>query len=163
MSRPALQPVIVEAHEGPRLECARQLLRAYVDSLDVSLDFQDFEAEILALPGKYEPPEGCLLLAIVDDQSAGCIALRRFADGICEMKRLYTRPEFRGQRIGAKLVHAIIRQAKARGYAKMRLDTLPSMHHARKLYAGLGFREIAPYYENPVRGTTYLELDLACN
>lgn len=151
---------IVEAHAGERLQKVRELFAEYAASLDVSLAFQDFDSEQAALPGDYAPPEGRLLAAFSDGQAAGCVALRRFGEGICEMKRLYVRPPFRGARVGRLLVEAVMRQARVAGYARMRLDTLPSMERARALYASMGFRPIGPYRYNPVVGTAFMELDL---
>jgi GNAT superfamily N-acetyltransferase len=152
---------IVEAHAGERLEQVRALFAEYAASLEVSLDFQNFDSEQAGLPGDYAPPEGRLLAAFCDGQAAGCVALRRFADGICEMKRLYVRPPFRGARTGRLLVEAVMQEARRAGYTRMRLDTLPSMERARALYASLGFRPIAPYRYNPVAGTAFMELDLS--
>ena len=151
---------IVEAHSGAMLAQARSLLEEYASSLGVSLDFQDFDTELAALPGEYDPPQGRLLVARVQGQVAGCVALRRLADGVCEMKRLYVRPHFRGARIGRVLAERVMEEARRIGYARMRLDTLPSMDRARAMYASLGFREIAPYRFNPIAGTAFMELVL---
>ena len=164
--RPALTPDDIPA--------VRTLFEEYAASIGVDLCFQGFAAEVAGLPGDYAPPGGCLLLAIetggADDTRAagaaaagrpvGCIALRPLEPGICEMKRLFARPEARGSGIGRRLAEAVITQARARGYAKMRLDTLPSMQRARALYAALGFRSIPPYRHNPIPGADYLEMDL---
>jgi ribosomal protein S18 acetylase RimI-like enzyme len=139
---------------------ARVLFREYQAELGVDLCFQDFDRELAELPGAYGPPDGCLLVAAVDGQLAGCVALRRLGDGVCEMKRLYVRPAFRGQKVGRALAEAVIATARARGYQRMRLDTLPSMSQASELYRSLGFTEIAPYYRNPVAGARFLELAL---
>jgi len=151
---------IVEAHSGVMLAHARSLLEEYSSSLGVSLDFQDFDAELAALPGDYVPPQGRLLVATFQGQVAGCVALRKLADGVCEMKRLYVRPRFRGARIGRVLAERVMEEARRIGYARMRLDTLPSMDRARAMYASLGFREIAPYRFNPIAGTAFMELVL---
>jgi len=142
---------------------AAALFRAYADALNVDLCFQGFDAELATLPGKYAPPEGELLLARdADGATLGCVAVRSLeTPGICEMKRLFVVDAARGLGVGAALVAAIIAAAEARGYAEMRLDTLPSMTAARALYRRFGFAEIAPYCFNPVRGTLYLARRLA--
>jgi len=156
---------IEQASSVEQVALARELFREYADALHVDLSFQDFDRELGGLPGNYAPPAGCLLLAFHDDDSgsshpSGCGALRPLSPEICEMKRLYVRPEFRGLGVGRALASALIAAAREIGYRAMRLDTLPSMHEAHKLYQQLGFREIAPYCSNPVKGVRYLELDL---
>ena len=151
---------IVDAHAGGSLDEARRLFGEYVASLGVSLDFQGFDAEVAALPGDYAPPGGRLLVALSEGQPAGCVALRALAEGICEMKRLYVRPAFRGAKVGRALVEAAVEEARRAGYARMRLDTLPSMERARVLYASMGFYEIPPYRYNPIEGTAFMELIL---
>jgi putative acetyltransferase len=135
----------------------KRLFVAYSESLGISLCFQNFQQELECLPGAYAPPFGCLLLAEFDGQAGGCIALRRLADGICEMKRLYVAPGYRGTGSGRALVGALMDRAKTIGYRAVRLDTLPSMQNAIALYRSLGFKEIAPYCENPVPGALFLE------
>jgi putative acetyltransferase len=132
-------------------ERVRELLRAYAAELDVDLAFQDFETELADPLGFYE-----LVLLAAD----GCVALRRLDEKACEMKRLYVAPAARGTGLGHALAETLIAHARARGYDRMRLDTLPTMSAARKLYAALGFEEIEAYRYNPVPGTTYFELDL---
>jgi ribosomal protein S18 acetylase RimI-like enzyme len=139
---------------------ARTLLLEYAESLNVDLSFQNFDQELDEFPGAYLPPTGALLLAVRGGQPAGSVAMRRFDTETCEMKRLYVRPDFRGLGVGRELAAAIIDAARDLSYRKMRLDTLPGMDDAQGLYRALGFREIAAYYENPVPGTRYLELDL---
>jgi len=151
---------IIDAHDSATLPAARQLFEEYAASLGVSLDFQDFDDELASLPGKYIPPHGCLLIALWQEQVAGCVALRSLGDGICEMKRLYTRPQFRGLKIGKSLAQAAIARAHEIGYERMRLDTLPTMENARSLYASLGFTGIASYRYNPIEGTAFMELVL---
>ena|ERR1700722_229247 len=152
---------------GEQIALARDLFREYAADLHVDLCFQNFERELQELPGKYSPPAGRLLLAYNEDDAraiarlAGCGALRRLSQEICEMKRLYVRPEFRDHGIGRALTLALISAAREIGYRAMRLDTLPEMRQAQKLYQQLGFREIVAYCANPVEGVRYLELDLA--
>ena len=142
----------------------RALLREYADSIGVDLSFQSFDAEMAGLPGDYAPPAGRLLIlerAVPEDNTvAGCVALRRLEDEVCEMKRLWVRPNHQGHGLGRALAMAIIDEARRAGYARMRLDTLPSMTSAIALYQSLGFRPIAPYRPNPVAGSLFLELAL---
>jgi putative acetyltransferase len=142
------------------LEQIRQLFREYQALLQIDLCFQDFEAELAALPGKYALPEGALLLARVDGQAAGCVALRRIDTDVCEMKRLFVREGYRGLGLGRALVERIIIEARGRGYRMMRLDTLSRMEDALRLYASFGFVPTAPYIYNPIEDVRYLELAL---
>ncbi len=151
---------IVSAQTSEDLEQVQILWREYADSLDFDLDFQGFEEELASLPGDYASPHGRLLLAKYEGQLAGCVALRQLDNNVCEMKRLYVRPEFRGLGIGRALAGAIIEQARAIGYTRMRLDTAPSMEAARALYRSLGFRQISPYRYNPIEGAIFMELEL---
>jgi putative acetyltransferase len=157
---------IEQAFSEDKIAKARELFPEYAKALSVDLCFQDFARELQELPGKYAPPAGRLLLAYYNDTDAsehlaGCGALRPLSTEVCEMKRLYVRPEFRGRGIGRALTLALISAAHEIGYRALRLDTLPEMREAHKLYEELGFRAIAPYYENPVEGVRYLELDLS--
>jgi putative acetyltransferase len=143
------------------IENTRTLFEEYAETLGFSLCFQNFDQELANLPGKYSPPDGRLLLVSSQGKLAGCIALRRHDNESCEMKRLFVRPEFRGEGIGRVLVDTIIEEARTIGYQKMCLDTVPGkMDKAIGLYEAKGFRDVAPYYDNPVAGTRYLSLDL---
>lgn len=140
---------------------ARELFLEYAQSLGFSLCFQNFDQELAALPGDYAPPEGRLLLAEYDGQLAGCIALHKLELGICEMKRLYLRPQFRGRGLGRVLAERIIAEARRIGYRRMRLDTVePVMKDAVAMYRKLGFKEVDPYRPNPIAGAMYMELEL---
>ena len=152
---------IEQAQSMEQIALARTLFQEYGVSLGFSLCFQNFDKELAGLPGDYAPPKGRLLIAYMDSQAAGCVALHEFEPGISEMKRLYVRPAFRGKRVGLALANAIIEAARAIGYEKMRLDTVPSeMADAVKMYGRLGFNEITPYRANPQPGTLYMELNL---
>ncbi len=151
---------ITQADGPDDVGSARELFEEYQTALGVDLCFQNFAAEIDGLPGSYAPPSGRLLLARYDGGLAGCIALRPLDGDACEMKRLYVRPSYRATGLGRLLAERLIDEARAIGYRRMCLDTLPSMERAQRLYASLGFREIPPYRFNPVDGTRYLGLDL---
>jgi GNAT superfamily N-acetyltransferase len=151
----------VQAESLAQVAQARELFQEYAQSLGVNLCFQNFEQELAGLPGHYAPPDGRLLLAEYDGQLAGCVALHKWDDGICEMKRLYLRPSFRGKGLGRAIAEKIIADASSIGYQRMRLDTIePLMKDAVEMYRKLGFREIAPYRPNPIAGAMYMELQL---
>ncbi len=149
----------VQAASPAQISHARELFLEYAQSLGFSLCFQNFDKELAELPGKYAPPTGRLLLAEYEGELAGCVALRKLEDGICEMKRLYIRPQFRGKRLGRALADRIVAEARQIGYRRIRLDTVePIMKDAVAMYRKLGFREISPYTVNPMEGTLYMEL-----
>jgi putative acetyltransferase len=151
----------VQAEAPAQIAQARELFLEYAQSLGFSLCFQNFDKELADLPGDYAPPEGRLLLALYEAQLAGCVALHKIDGSICEMKRLYLRSQFRGKRLGAALAQSIISEARQIGYQRMRLDTVePVMADAVAMYRKMGFREIAPYRENPIAGALYMELKL---
>jgi ribosomal protein S18 acetylase RimI-like enzyme len=150
---------IIQAETSKQIEEIRRLFREYEKWLNLDLCFQGFEEELTNLPGKYAKPNGRLFLAIVNSETAGCIALRKLEENICEMKRLYVRDEFRGFGLGNKLIKKLIKEARLIDYQKMRLDTLPDkMAEAVNLYKSHGFRKIAPYYHNPYGKTLFMEL-----
>ena len=156
------EPFAISVAESPEdIAAARELFLEYARLLGFSLCFQGFDQELATLPGKYASPAGRLLLARRDGVLAGCGALRPLQGSICEMKRLYVRPAFRGLRLGLALAERLIADAKDIGYDFMRLDTVPSqMPDANRMHRRLGFNEIAPYYDNPQPDVSYLELRL---
>jgi putative acetyltransferase len=154
------RPELVDGSEPARLADARALIAEYGASLGIDLSFQDFGRELDTLPGSYRPPLGRLLLALVDGKPAACAALRPLEGDRCELKRLYVRPAHRGLGLGRTLTESLVETARALGYRRMVLDTLPPMGAAQQLYRSLGFRETAPYTINPVPGAAFLELDL---
>src|SRR5260370_22637673 len=157
---PSSDTQLIAAHSPEHLATVRQLFVEYANSLAIDLCFQNFDQELAALPGDYGPTHGRLLLAFEAADVAGCVALRKIGDGICEMKRLYVRPPFRRKGTGRRLARAIIDAAHEIGYERMRLDTLSSMREAIALYESLGFRPINPYYQNPSACAVFMELKL---
>ena len=150
-----------QAASPAQIEQVRDLFLDYAKSLGFSLCFQNFDQELALLPGHYAPPKGRLLLVEYAGELAGCVALRELEAGICEMKRLYLRPAFRGKGLGRSIAEHLIAEARKMGYARMRLDTVePVMQDAVAMYRRLGFREIPPYRENPIAGALYVELTL---
>jgi putative acetyltransferase len=141
-------------------DTARALFREYAAELNVDLCFQDFDRELEELSTMYGPPRGALLLATLDGETCGCVALRAQDGEACEMKRLYVRAQARGAALGKRLAQAVIDKARALAYRRMVLDTLPSLQAAQGIYETLGFRDIAPYYHNPIAGARYLALTL---
>lgn len=151
---------IAPATSRAAIAVVRALILEYRHSLGVDLAFQHFDDEVASLGTVYGPPGGALLLAALDDVPAGCVGVRAFSAGCCEMKRLYVTPAARGHGLGRQLAHAAMAEARALGYRVMRLDTLPMMHDAQALYMTLGFHDIPPYRHSPVAGTRYLEASL---
>lgn len=163
---PASSPTIefIPASTPEQLAATRLIFQEYADQLGVDLCFQNFEAELASLPGDYAPPQGCLLLALLDGEIAGCCAMRPLETvdypNACEMKRLYVRQGFRRFGLGRQLAEAVLDAARIAGYHSLLLDTLNDMEAARALYEDLGFKDIPPYYHNPIAGAHYLKVDL---
>ena len=151
---------IKRAETDDELSEVRSLFREYKTTLAVDLGFQGFHNELQCLPGKYVPPDGELLIGLIEDRILGCVAVRRLDACTCEMKRLYVRPQGRGVGLGRALAENIIESARGLGYSRMRLDTLARLTAAMKLYESLGFHRIPPYYDNPLQGVIYWELAL---
>jgi len=162
MDTPAVRLITVDTTE--LIASTRSIFREYAASLDVDLNFQGFEAELATLPGEYAAPAGQLLLAMVDDDVAGCGAFRPLTDvdypNACEMKRLYVRPAYRRFGLGRLMAQRLLDDARRAGYSYMLLDTLDDMESARELYATLGFEDVPPYYYNPIPGAHYLRARL---
>ena len=155
---------LVEAGSAAEFAAARILFEEYArqigTQMGIDLGFQNFAAELDQLPAMYGPPSGCLYLAICADEWVGCCALRRFGEGVCEMKRLYIKPKNRGAKLGHRLAESVVAKARSLGYQRMVLDTAAEMVTAQTLYRSLGFRDTAAYYFNPMEGVSYMELDL---
>lgn len=151
---------ISTADTPERLRDAKLLFLEYERYLGVDLSFQGFDREVQGLPGEYGPPDGAILIAYIGNEAGGCVALRRLEKAICEMKRLYVRPQQRGLGLGRSLAVAVMDRARALGFRRMRLDTLSTLSEAMRLYESLGFRRIDPYYDNPLPDVVYWELDL---
>jgi len=152
---------ICQAESVSQIAFLRELFVEYAQSLGFSLCFQGFDQELAGLPGDYALPEGRLLLLTFANDAAGCVALHKIDGSICEMKRLYVRPQFRGKGVGKILAERVIAEAREIGYTKLRLDTVePVMRTAVAMYRNLGFRDITPYRENPIEGALYMELQL---
>jgi putative acetyltransferase len=151
----------VPAESPEQIAAIRELFLEYAQSLGFSLCFQGFDKELADLPGDYAPPRGRLILASRKGDTAGCVALHPISGDICEMKRLYVRPEFRGSGLGRALAERVIAEAREIDYKKLRLDTVePRMKAAVTMYRQLGFMEIEPYRPNPIAGALYMELEL---
>lgn len=158
--RPAAPVFVYPAHEEPYLHNVRELFVEYEHSLGFPLCFQNFKIELENLPGEYSPTPGALFAAVCGADVVGCVALRKIDEATCEMKRLYVRPAGRGKGVGTLLVKSLIERALRLGYRSMKLDTVPSMKEAIRLYGSLGFRPTAPYRHNPVPGAMFMALDL---
>lgn len=148
---------LVHAETGEHIEHIHKLFVEYAASLGFDLYFQDFDNELAGLPGDYAPPDGRLILGLQGGEVVGCVALRKAAEGICEMKRLYVRPEFRGKGYGRALAVAVVDEARKIGYQRMRLDTVASMTEAIGLYRSLGFQPTEPYRYNPLERCMFME------
>jgi ribosomal protein S18 acetylase RimI-like enzyme len=152
---------LTHVQSGPALEDIRTLFLEYAGGLNFNLCFQNFDRELEELPGAYGLPHGRLILCEVDGRPAGCIAVKPLGSGVCELKRLFVRPEFRRRKLGLKLTQHIIEEARSIGYTVMRLDTIRgTMDNAIALYESVGFREIPAYYQNPIPNAFYMELQL---
>ena len=151
---------IIKARTDREIQLARELFLEYEEYLNVDLCFQDFEKELASLPGEYSPPNGELLVAFSEGHPAGCAAIRKIDEGICEMKRLFVKPQYRGAGLGKLLAESIINEALDKNYSLMRLDTLERLKEAINLYESLGFKQTDAYYNNPLKGVVYWELEL---
>ena len=155
---PKLQVSLAE--QTDHWSVAKRLFQEYADSLDIDMAFEGFDEEMANFPGEYATDAGCVLLANEGENVVGCVALGRLEDEVCEMKHLYVVPDAQGRGIGRALVHRLIKEAKDLGYKRMKLDIVPSMRSARRLYIAFGFREIESYRHSPIEGTTFMELTL---
>jgi ribosomal protein S18 acetylase RimI-like enzyme len=151
---------IIHAQTKAHYQSARNLFKQYADSIGFDLEFQGFGRELAKLPGDYDSPRGCILMAKVAGSYAGCVALRPLEENICEMKRLYVKPEYQCRGIGRALASSVIGEARNKGYQKMRLDTIESMQAAQALYFSLGFKTIEAYCYNPLENPSFMELEL---
>ena len=151
---------IIKAESPDLIRQAKLLFREYAESLSFDLCFQDFDREMDLFPGQYTAPDGALFVAVTGDTAVGCIGVRHLENRICEMKRLYVRKKFRGLNAGQRLVEVAVKAGKQMNYRYMRLDTLPAMESANRLYERMGFQRIPPYRHNPIKGALFLELTL---
>lgn len=157
---PIINLSIKVAATPAEIEAVRQLFLEYGKARNFDAALGDFHAELAGLPGKYAQPNGCLLLATFDGQAVGCIAYRKIGDDVCEIKRMYVSPTFRGNGISKKLIHTLIKQARQANYRLMRLDSHPSMHTAQAIYKSFGFQAIDRYNDNPIPGILFFELEI---
>ena len=155
---------LVAPATAAQFQATREIFEEYAEQLEVDLGFQHFGDELENLPGDYADPQGALLLAMVDGELAGCCALRPLMSvdypNAGEMKRLYVRNTYRRLGLGRQLAEAILDAARVAGYHHVLLDTISEMESARALYKDLNFKEIPPYYHNPIAGAHYLKVDL---
>jgi ribosomal protein S18 acetylase RimI-like enzyme len=154
---------IIQANSAEEIAAVRRLFEEYAASIETDLCFQNFSKELAGLPGAYAPPRGRLLLALVDGAPVGCVALRPHDDHAGEMKRLFVQPGHQGRGLGRSLVETLFTEARAIGYTSILLDTLPSMQSAQRLYLSLGFVHRPPYFDSPVGGNVFMELNLGDN
>jgi putative acetyltransferase len=152
---------VAEALDAESVGACRALFAEYQQGLGVSLCFQGFDLELAGLPGAYARPRGRLILARIVGEPAGCVAMRALGEHDAEMKRLYIRSPYRGMGLGRVLAECVIDEARSLGYRTLKLDTLPGMAEAQRLYRALGFVDAAPYNDNPVAGVRFMSLDLA--
>jgi len=150
----------IQADTTKHFTDVRSIFSEYQNYIGIDLCFQDFQTELDKLPGKYSSPQGCIILVYDKEICIGCVALRPITNSICEMKRLFVKPEYQGKKIGKELTRRIIKKAVEIGYSKMRLDTLATMKTAIRIYTQAGFKEIAPYYDNPMKNVKYFEYKL---
>lgn len=151
-------PQIVVVEEFGQFDTARELFREYRESIEDETCFDGFEAELRGLPDHYAPPRGVILLAELEGRFVGCVGAQPLEDTICEVRRLYVRPEAQGAGLGRQLLGDLIEWARSTGYQRMRLDTLPDMAPAQALYRSLGFQEIERYNDTDAPGVVFMEL-----
>lgn len=154
--------IVIEELKAHDIQAVKALIQEYIEWMNIDMSFQDIEEELAGFPRKYEPPSGVFLVAKDGDQVVGCVGIKKIGDGICEMKRLFVKDTYRGEKIGYALVERIILEAERKRYSKMRLDTLRRMKSAINLYIKSGFHEIGQYVVNPIEDAIFMERDLCC-
>jgi putative acetyltransferase len=160
LKEPSSMIQIIHSHMPEQVGKVRSLFGQYAISMGLNLGFQNFDDELINLPGDYTPPAGALLMAVERSASIGCVAMRPIDRSICEMKLLFVKPAHRGKGVGRQLMESIVDEAKKAGYLSMRLDAIPTMHEAIRLCQSIGFHEIEPTCWNPIPGALYFEMDL---